>query len=591
MKNMEQRLTPEDKSFLEDIYAPIPVAIQPEDTWQGLCVTESGQIRHYGSMHKPSVDQQGERCYLASEDCGLSWKLHRKGSDREIETAVQDPRRGTWISIVGPNHFPQPPQKDFRTLYCLVSAHGPGDTEYDAFPMKSPCSWPVVNQRTPLFLRNRDRVLLPAQCDDNTGGFPVVYRSDDGGRSWECAMLDPVPPHEAIPPHCHVRWQNTGVEATIAEQKDGSLLLLARTSQDFHYMSRSFDGGETWTKLTPSPFHGTLTMPTLFPLSDGRLLLFWCNTSPLPEEDITDRLEKGELGAAEQTGKSEDVFTNRDVCHAAISEDDGKTWIGFREIYLSHLRNDEDYRAVGGAFSSRDKSVHQFQALELPLGKVLLALGQHQSSRIMVIFDPEWLYETDRKEEFQAGLTGISTHTYYKSVSGGYRAPSAGHCSWNRRSGAVLLPDPLAFRQEALFFCRIPDPRLVSDTQGAVWNFPLSRKGKVTVRLFIPGKGLRLSLSDHWFNPIDEYAALHAPVTLPLEPETLPGVRDGYGDLTMEFDTDARAVQVLWNGKFHSQTEITDLPPFGLCYLHLQTLPGTDKQGTYVKYLKKEALS
>ena len=99
-------------------------------------------------------------------------------------------------------------------------------------------------------------------------------------------------------------------------------------------------------------------MPTLYRLSDGRALLLWCNTTPLPE---TDRTEEPVPESA-KNGRWEDVFTNRDACHAAISEDDGRTWIGFREMRLNPLRNAGDF----GSQASHDFSVHQPQALELP---------------------------------------------------------------------------------------------------------------------------------------------------------------------------------------------------------------------------------
>ena len=34
------------------------------------------------------------------------------------------------------------------------------------------------------------------------------------------------------------------------------------------------------------------------------------------------------------------VYGGRDALHIAVSEDEGKTWRGFREIYLDHRRND-----------------------------------------------------------------------------------------------------------------------------------------------------------------------------------------------------------------------------------------------------------
>jgi hypothetical protein len=65
------------------------------------------------------------------------------------------------------------------------------------------------------------------------------------------------------------------------------------------------------------------------------------------------------LNQSEREGRSEDFFTNRDVIHAAISADDGRTWRGFRELYLNDRRNDADFRTTGGNAESLDKSIHQ----------------------------------------------------------------------------------------------------------------------------------------------------------------------------------------------------------------------------------------
>ncbi len=102
---------------------------------------------------------------------------------------------------------------------------------------------------------------------------------------------------------------------TVLELNNGRLWMLARTSRDNHYECFSEDAGETWSAWQPSRFYGTLTMPTLYRLSDGRVLLLWCNTTPLPEIDRTDE----PISETAKNGRWEDVFTNRDACHVAIS--------------------------------------------------------------------------------------------------------------------------------------------------------------------------------------------------------------------------------------------------------------------------------
>ena len=44
----------------------------------------------------------------------------------------------------------------------------------------------------------------------------------------------------------------------------------------------------------------------------------------------------------------------------------------------------------------------------------------------------------------------------------------------------MLVPDNI--HEEAMLIRRIPDELLVSDIQGAVWNYPLLKEGKVTVK-------------------------------------------------------------------------------------------------------------
>jgi hypothetical protein len=454
-----------------------------------------------------------------------------------------------------------------RGTWALAGEGGPDSTSLQWYKISD---YEHADPRTPFPMRSRKRWIIPTQEPaGDAGGFrPALYLSDDDAKTWKKVTLKSAPAHTVQWPHEGVRWQNGSCEATITELNSGALLLLARTSQDYHYQYYSYDGGETWTDPVPSPFHATLTMPNLFRLSDGRLLFFWCNTQPLPE--LRHDRQWPPLNVSELTGKSEDVFTNRDANHAAISEDDGKTWLGFREIWLNTIRNDADFRSKGANDESLDKSVHQFEALELPFGKVLLIFGQHHLSRKMIIFDPAWLYEKKREENFRTGTGSLSTQVYLNSVSGNFRGFS-GHCAWNRTNGAVLVPDPDGNFEEALLIGSIKDPRLFSEIQGAAWNFPAAVSGKVTVRLRIKGEGLRLSLTDRWFNPIDPTLEQLGSYSFILKKPDIP--QDIWTN-----------VELVWNREGTATLRIGDKPgyemkargtaPFGLSYLHLQSLPG-----------------
>jgi len=359
------------------------------------------------------------------------------------------------------------------------------------------------------------------------------------------------------------------------------LMMIIRTSQDYHYVSYSEDAGETWSMPEASNFHSTLTMPLLYRLSDGRLMFFWCNTQPLPELDH--EKQQPPLIEYEKNGVLDDVFTNRDANHAAISEDDGNTWIGFREMFLNPIRNHSDFRTLGGGKMLNDKSVHQFEALELPYNKIMVLFGQHRCCSRIIIFDINWLYEKSRREDFRTGLCNMSTHVYLNSVNGNSLG-DVGHCSWNRMSGAVMMPDPDNIRAEALLIKTTHDDRLFSNIEGAVWNFPAAHAGSVKIKMRLKGEGLRISLIDRWMNTMDTMISEDAHVTF-------------IADKTFVSDSVWSEIQVCWtkkqaevfaDGKKVLELRITKEAPNGLSYLHLQSLEG-DFAGSYIKEISQNA--
>lgn len=377
------------------------------------------------------------------------------------------------------------------------------------------------------------------------------------------------------PPHAGPRWENWCVEPTILEMNDGRLWMLARTSQDQHHECFFDDGGETWSAWRPSRFHGTLTMSTLFRLFDGRILLFWCNTTPLPEVDRTNEA----LAESAKNGRWEDVFTNRDACHVAISEDEGRTWIGFREMRLNPLRNANDFTSC----AEGDLSVHQPQAIELPGSKVLVAHGQDEQVRALVLFDPAWLYETLRESRFENGLDDWSTHKYIKGIRG--------HCAYDRVSGGRLIPHPDKRESDArVLQLRHPiDPELVFDCDGATWNFPAGCAGSVTMRLkLLPGGGgAQICLLDRWCNPTDPVVADYATYALTIScdgriDEHVAVTPGEWFELQLVWkDATDGTCDVLLNGRRTGLSlSLDNATVNGVSYVHLQALPDEeDEQG------------
>lgn len=579
---------------LRRIRAPQVVGVPPENACHGLMMMPDGEIRHYGFRSEGKRgSSKTQPVYISSRDCGLSWReVSIQGST--AGAMVRSPWSGDYLTVLN-----KP-----RRLHTEAWQTALKDCEGSGFFLfRSPQGpdGPLTNLRVspqmgfmprqPLALRCRHRWVQPMQHRGESPNQPGVFLSDDDGRTWCEVLLPSPPPHRVEWPHEGVRWQNYGCEPTVVELSDGRLWMLIRTSQDSHYESFSDDSGDTWTVPVASRFYATITMPLLFRMSDGRLLVIWNNSTPLPE--LNHDQQPG-LTRSEREGTSEDYFTNRDVLNAAVSTDDGRTWRGFRELFLNEHRNDADFRSSGGNASSLDKSIHQSQALELPEGKILLAFGQHPLCRRLIIFDPNWLLESHREDDFSLGLSGWSVQQYLKSVAGNFRGVS-GHCAYNRRPGATLVPHPDGLPREVLQVARHPDPRLAYEAEGAVWNFPCWEQGTLTLRLRMPqgSQGTQICLVDRWFNPVDPVVAHFAQHVLRLDASgrinEVPCVKpDAWCDLEVRWDaksTQFRVDDQAWH----------DLPRVfptrnGISYLHLQSAATKpDPHGLFIESVKAAA--
>lgn len=585
---------------LDQVFAPEIVGVPPTNPIRELMTLPDGELRHYGFEGDFSSGQV-RNIFLRSRDCGLSWS-RQEAPAACAGAMVQSPWSSDFLTVL-PNHGTAN-LEEFHSINASLP-----ETGLYVHRSKTGPDGPLVSRRIgdilprmlvprqPLALRSRQRWVMSAHAriGEHSLQSAVVFLSDDDAETWRMVSLPPIEGPGLVWPHAGKRWENCGPEPTVAELPDGRLYMLIRTAHDVYWESYSTDGGDSWTPPAPSRFYGTITTPLLLALSDSRVLVFFNNTTPLPEFDHD---KQAGLTADERDGIWEDFFTNRDALHAAISEDNGRTWSGFRELHLNQRRNDADFRSRGGNMASLDKSVHQSQAVELPLGKVLICFGQHVECRRMLIFDPGWLYETDRKEDFRNGLEGWSYHQYLKSVPGGFRG-FTGHCSLNRRPGAALIPHPDMPDREALQIACLPDPRLIDSRQGAVWNFPSGNAGRLRIKYKQPhgSGGFRLALVDRWFNPTDPVVASFAQFSLTINGEgcvngkTL-GEPGQWNELTIRWD-----LQSLEAGSFSLNQgdsfplELTFPSVNGISYLHLQSLSSSlDLNGVLIESVEKSAV-
>ncbi len=559
----------------EDLpFEPTVVGVPPANAFRSLWRAHDGSIHSHGFTG--TYREPTGLVSLVSRDEGLSWEemplslARPEGRDDPFATYIppglkQDPSSGGWLAVI-----------DGKQPYLLRWKGDP----WKVVPESSVITdRSLIMMRPPIFIRDNTRIIAAGHSLDlNPIGGPIsIYHSDDGGSTWTAAHLPSVANHQIAPPHKGLRWQNPGVEPTIVELKDGRLWCLLRTSQDRHYETFSNDGCATWSALVPSPFWGTLTMKTFHRLPDGRLMLFWSNTTPLPERSHAERVQ----GKKDWETGREDVFTNRDALHAAISGDDGKTWSGFREILRSELRNEPDFgTSHGGVGPSNDRSVHQAQVIDLRDGRVLVQAGQHPALRRLLIMHPDWLMETEQADDFSNGLDAWHVQLF--------RAGVVGHCAYNREIGATLVEDPANADRNVLRLRTIPDPSLVSPVQGALWNFPVGRSGTLVTSVYLPrgSKGGLVALNDRWLAPSDLQVSDLAPVRLNIGSD---GIVDGtslrltagswheleiswsYESLTIELTLDDQRAEL----PFSAAPEL----PHGFSYLHLQSSEEPNEAG------------
>jgi hypothetical protein len=372
----------------------------------------------------------------------------------------------------------------------------------------------------------------------------AVY-SDDGGKTWLRS-----PAKLTAPCYDGYNGANYGAcEPTILELKDGRVWMLIRTQAGVLYESFS-DDGIAWSDAEPSRFASSNSPAFPIRLADERIVVFWNNCVMPPRVD------------------GQGVYAGRDALHAAISDDEGKTWRGFREVYCDPTRN-------GSPPKTGDRGTAYPHAALTRDGKILLVSGQGENRRRRFLIDPAWLTQAS----VEANFDNLDQWHVFKGFG-----PAKGF--WRDRvAGAQLVDHPDKPGAKALHIRR-PDDR---DADGASWNFPAGSSGTLTVRLRIEKSfgGAQISLADRFFDPCDDQGEEKATFALTID-------RDGRiaGDvaletgkwhtLGLEWNVDRRCAVTL-DGKRVAELAARGPLTSGVSYLRLRSLAAdVDQAGFYV---------
>lgn len=562
---LQNRLSDEQKDMLKQIYAPRVVGTPLSDSRRDVCVLPDGEIRAYGAVGRDKrTGEAGVWSYLSSYDCGLSWQMHYATGKVHSCTYFEDANIYIGIDKDAPNE---------DGAYVFRSKIGPDDQDPERIKV---CDGPIstICSFLPIKSDFSNRIWFTTERSNPSKSVVFCY-SDDYGVTWTTREL-PTPENHAVTfPDKGLRWcKGNNTEPYVTELSEKHLFMMIRTAFDQFYVSHSYDNGDSWSAPAPSSFYGTNTTAFLLRLADGRVINFWNNTNALP------------IPLADSNGHGEVAFNNRDAAHAAITEN-GIDYIGYREILLNPIRERNDFRYFGGDFGTMDKSVHQFQAFELPYNKVLVSVGQNTASSRLMIFDIDWLYETEREYcSFKDGTAPLSAHTYTKSVYGSYfkaKDVGNGHCSYNRTHSALMVPNPEDPRYEVLSIAPLIDKRLISNIGGAVWNFPLSKKGRVSLEIKILEDAASISLSDRWYNPCDAYAPPRSQFHFQLDADR---IGTDFCVVDIDYDTDSGKAVVHKGDTVLMETTMQTACETGMCYLIMQSV-GDVSEGYLIRSIKK----
>ena len=108
------------------------------------------------------------------------------------------------------------------------------------------------------------------------------------------------------------------------------------------------------------------------------------------------------------------------------------------------------------------------------------------------------------------------------------------------------------------------------------------------MELRVEGAGLRVSLTDRWFNAADEFIDYYAAISFRADDACVDSGK--WMLLSIVFDTTTGWAEVFCDEKKLYRISMREEAPNGFSYLHLQTLAETaDPKGSYIRRLSAKA--
>ncbi len=335
-----------------------------------------------------------------------------------------------------------------------------------------------------------------------------VYYSDDQGATWRQS-----PDQLSVELKTPNVTRYGAVEPVLLELHHGRVWMLIRDRQGRLQESYSRDG-ERWSAPERTGFISSDSPAGLLRLRDGRIVLL--------------------ANACQNwTDPRSYAMGGREVVHAAISADEGKTWRGFREIF--HETN---------IVSGGDRGTAYPTLAENTDGKVVVVSGQGEGKRAIVTFDPRWLEEREQRDDL-----------------------SVGPAAWTQYGDDGLRVETVdGVRAAAL-------PLKATGLCGALWNFPLGESGELRARVQLPpqAQAVRFSLTDHFNRIDDQRAAEHAVFTVEADQVNL-AAEGKWHDVVFKWNgaTAFGEVFVMIDGKLAGTFAAQRRAQFGVNYLRIE---------------------